>query len=180
VTLSRWLRDYLYIPLGGGRGSALHVYRSVLVTMGLGGLWHGAGWGFVVWGLMHGAGIVLERATGARAQDTRQRILLGWLFTQLWATVAWVFFRSHDLPAAVQFLKGMAGSGVGKVLGAQSALLALCLVALPVFAHQFAPTLLRRVPRRKLWPALGVVTGALALVNFIVPTTGTAFLYFRF
>jgi hypothetical protein len=122
---------------------------------------------------------VLERATGARSRVLGGRMLLGWIVTQVWVTVAWVFFRAPDLTTALQFLKRMAGAG-GSVLGAQGALLALCLVALPAIAHQFAPTLLRRVPRRTLWPALGAITGVLALVNFIVPTSGTAFLYFRF
>ena len=81
MTLSRWLRDYLYIPLGGSRGKRpILTYRNLMLTMLLGGLWHGAAWTFVVWGALHGVGLVRERwrqdaarATAARPQTTLAR-----------------------------------------------------------------------------------------------------------
>src|SRR5437660_12606306 len=67
MTLAWWLRDYLYVPLGGSRGSPARTYRNVLITMALGGLWHGAAWTFVAWGLLHGAGLAAGRWREARA-----------------------------------------------------------------------------------------------------------------
>src|SRR5579884_2968076 len=80
MTLSRWLRDYLYIPLGGNRKGRLLTYRNLLLTMLLGGLWHGAAWTFVVWGGIHGAGVALERALGWRphAGDVLGRLVSAW------------------------------------------------------------------------------------------------------
>src|SRR6185295_7345120 len=77
MTLSRWLRDYLYIPLGGNRGGLLATYRNLMLTMLLGGLWHGASWNFVVWGGYHGALLSVER-TFRRNQRAPERVVGFW------------------------------------------------------------------------------------------------------
>ncbi len=117
MTLSRFLRDYLYIPLGGNRNGVLRRHANLLATMVLGGLWHGAGWTFVVWGALHGFFLIINH--GWRAA----RVMLGiaenaagiagrlaaWALTFLAVVVAWVFFRAPDLTAALDVLAGMAG-----------------------------------------------------------------------
>src|SRR5215207_5592494 len=93
MTLSRWLRDYLYIPLGGSRGSKLFTYRNLMLTMLLGGLWHGAAWTFVVWGGIHGAGLAVERWLADRRERRR-------LVTFHVVCAAWIFFRADSFDRA--------------------------------------------------------------------------------
>jgi D-alanyl-lipoteichoic acid acyltransferase DltB (MBOAT superfamily) len=115
MTLSRFLRDYLYIPLGGNRRGPFRQHINLMVTMLLGGLWHGAGWNFVIWGGLHGAYLVVNHAwSAARTRLGLNRRMAGGraaavALTFLAVTVAWVFFRSPDLPTALSLLEGMAG-----------------------------------------------------------------------
>jgi alginate O-acetyltransferase complex protein AlgI len=107
MTLSRFLRDYVYIPLGGNRKGKVRTYLNVLVTFALGGFWHGAGWTFVVWGLLHGVANVFHRLwEGANARLIRP---LAWIVTFGFINVCWVFFRAKTLTDAIGVLKGMAG-----------------------------------------------------------------------
>ena len=119
MTLSRWLRDYLYIPLGGSRGGRLATYRNLLVTMGLGGLWHGAAGVFVVWGLYHGAGLAVERLAAEgrgrwiwRERRDRDGGWLGRLATFHFVCGGWVLFNSSTLDRAWEVLARL-GSGWG-------------------------------------------------------------------
>jgi len=114
MTLSRFLRDYLYIPLGGNRHGPLRRYVNLMTTMILGGLWHGAGWTFVVWGALHGAYLVVNHAWqalrgGERAAAARKPTFWAWLLTFLAVVIGWVFFRAKDLDTAFDMLRGMAG-----------------------------------------------------------------------
>ena len=115
MTLSRFLRDYLYIPLGGNRNGDISRYRNLFLTMLLGGLWHGASWLFVVWGALHGvyliiahlwgqAGLSLQRFVGKTAAP-----FAGWAITMLAVIIAWVFFRATTIGGAGDMLGGMAG-----------------------------------------------------------------------
>jgi D-alanyl-lipoteichoic acid acyltransferase DltB (MBOAT superfamily) len=123
MTLSRFLRDYLYIPLGGGRCHPLRRHANLMITMLLGGLWHGAGWTFVIWGGLHGLYLVLNHAwralnsrwlTGFPLPPALGRALAR-LLTFVAVVFAWVFFRAESLPAAQAMLEGMAGlNGIGK------------------------------------------------------------------
>ncbi len=118
ITLSNWLRDYLYISLGGNRGGSLRTYRNLMLTMVLGGLWHGAAWTFVVWGAIHGGALAVERAlTGRRPETTRASsttdrnvnisTVLRWLVTFHVVCVAWVVFRAENFAQAGDFLTGL-------------------------------------------------------------------------
>jgi D-alanyl-lipoteichoic acid acyltransferase DltB (MBOAT superfamily) len=107
ITLSRWLRDYLYIPLGGSRRGEIRTHIALLITFLLGGLWHGASWTFVIWGALHGSATVLHRLW--RRLNFRIYAPLAWLLTFLFVNAAWVFFRASDFTIATQVLSGMAG-----------------------------------------------------------------------
>ena len=107
ITLSHFLRDYLYIPLGGNRKGRLRTYLNLFVTFLLGGIWHGAGWTFVAWGALHGAALVIHRIW--RDLKLKMPKLLGWFITFNFINVAWVFFRAKNFDDAVKVLKGMFG-----------------------------------------------------------------------
>jgi D-alanyl-lipoteichoic acid acyltransferase DltB (MBOAT superfamily) len=119
MTLSRFLRDYVYIPLGGSRKGLTIRYSNLLITMLLGGLWHGAGWNFVIWGGLHGIYLVLNHVfNGLRwfqfaAGSVASRLagVAGWAITMLAVMVSWVFFRSLDLPSAWRMLESLVGVG---------------------------------------------------------------------
>src|SRR5580765_1046824 len=105
MTLSRWLRDYLYIPLGGNRKGRVRTYVNLLVTMLLGGLWHGAAWTFVVWGGIHGVGLSVERALGGIRPASAATRWLARLVTFHVVCFAWIFFRADSLSRAEQVLE---------------------------------------------------------------------------
>ncbi len=116
ITLSRFLRDYLYIPLGGNRLGVPRRFVNLFITMLLGGLWHGAGWTFVIWGALHGLCLILNHgwrkllpARAAGQPATRTGRALSWCVTFLAVVVAWIFFRSADLSTALTMLAGIAG-----------------------------------------------------------------------
>ncbi|TWU35808.1 Peptidoglycan O-acetyltransferase [Novipirellula aureliae] len=106
MTLSRWLRDYLYISLGGSRGSTWMTYRNLMLTMVLGGLWHGAAWTFVLWGAVHGVALCMERALLART-SLAIPIFFRWLMTMTVVLFAWVVFRSPDMATCQLMLSQM-------------------------------------------------------------------------
>jgi D-alanyl-lipoteichoic acid acyltransferase DltB (MBOAT superfamily) len=190
ITLSSWLRDYLYIPLGGNRKGRGRTYVNLLLTFLLGGLWHGAGWTFVFWGGMHGVGLAAERArmdarhsrglrepgrtAGARAL---QRL---WVFA--FVSVAWVFFRAESMGNAFAVLWRLI-AGLGSI-GAAVTLPVVGLVALGI-AIQY-------VPRRAMeglesgfgrigWLGQGLVLAlALFLIDVLGPAGPAEFLYFKF
>ncbi len=141
MTLSRFLRDYLYVPLGGNRKSRVRRYTNLLLTMLLGGLWHGAGWTFVLWGVLHGVYLVINhgwrefrRRLGHNLhQSTPWGRRAGCLLTFIAVVVGWVLFRAPDVDTALSILRAMAGfnglvlpeawaakfAGVGATLSAQ-------------------------------------------------------------
>ena len=111
MSLSTWLRDYLYVPLGGNRKGPARTYVNLFLVMLIGGLWHGAAWNYVIWGALHGALLAFERLRAKRSP-------YGWLpaparvaLTFTLVLVTWVFFRATDLPAAVRYLGFMSGIG---------------------------------------------------------------------
>ncbi|WP_076736403.1 MBOAT family O-acyltransferase [Cronobacter sakazakii] len=105
ITLGRYLRDYIYIPLGGSRASINRTYVNLFVTFVLGGLWHGASWMFVIWGVMHGAALCIHRFWKSLGMSMAKP--LAWLVTFLFVNTSWVFFRAHSLEDAFEILRGM-------------------------------------------------------------------------
>lgn len=108
ISLSSWLRDYLYVPLGGSRGSAFTTYRNLMITMALGGLWHGARWTMVCWGLYHGLGLCVQRAVGRRGSSSTDRWRVLKIFGTFHFTMfGWLLFRADSLADVRQMLAGM-------------------------------------------------------------------------
>jgi alginate O-acetyltransferase complex protein AlgI len=181
MTLSRWLRDYLYIPLGGNRGGERRTYRNLMLTMLLGGLWHGAAWTFVIWGGIHGAALSLERWVRGRWSGFRMPAWLAWLITFHVVCLAWVFFRSPDLSTAFAMLGGVFAGGPSPLVTLPMVFLAAATIALqavpPRFWEQAEAWLVTRPVA-----AQGVAFGLLMVVaDAAVGQEGVApFIYFQF
>ena len=109
ISLSNWLRDYLYLPLGGNRHGAFKTYRNLMLTMVLGGLWHGANWTFILWGLWHGAALAIERALGSKDRATVWPKFVGWPLTMILVLIGWVMFRAPTVSDAMAMYAGMLG-----------------------------------------------------------------------
>jgi D-alanyl-lipoteichoic acid acyltransferase DltB (MBOAT superfamily) len=114
MTLSRFLRDYIYIPLGGNKVGKYRNYGNLFAVFLIGGLWHGASWMFVIWGALHGGAIIIHRIW--KDLGFRMWGWLGWFITFNFVNIAWVFFRAEDFENASLVLRGMAGVGDGIVL----------------------------------------------------------------
>jgi alginate O-acetyltransferase complex protein AlgI len=109
ISLSTWLRDYLYIPLGGNRKGTARTYANLAAVMVLGGLWHGASWNFVIWGAIHGGMLAFERAQGKESFYSRLPGPAKTALTFVVVCFAWVFFRAATLPEAVQYCASLLG-----------------------------------------------------------------------
>jgi D-alanyl-lipoteichoic acid acyltransferase DltB (MBOAT superfamily) len=110
ISLSSWLRDYVYIPLGGNRKGTFRTYLNNFLTMLIGGLWHGAAWKFVFWGAMHGAGLAVHKACKpvlARIPDNWLTIFLFWAITFIYVSLLWVFFRAASFEDSVLIIKNI-------------------------------------------------------------------------
>lgn len=112
ITLSQWFRDYLYIPLGGNRLGDVKTYRNLLLVFALCGIWHGASWAFIIWGLYHGFFLVIERL-GVKQILNKIPSLFRYVYTILVVMIGWVFFRADTFDKAYYFLKAMFGFGIG-------------------------------------------------------------------
>jgi len=108
MTLSRFLRDYIYIPLGGNRYGSFRTYNNLMITFILGGIWHGAGWTFIFWGFLHGLALVVHRLWKSFGMNMPR--VLAWFITFNFINIAWVFFRAKEWEDAVKVLSGMVGS----------------------------------------------------------------------
>jgi D-alanyl-lipoteichoic acid acyltransferase DltB (MBOAT superfamily) len=179
ITLSSWLRDYLYVSLGGNRISRVRTYVNLLTVMVLGGLWHGAAWTFVVWGTLHGAALAVERALGLHRVDIHWAgRVMWWVVVQTIVLVTWIFFRSDDVAGAWQFILNIAAleyAAPNEVMRFGSWFLVP-----PLLMHAW-----RLLEERGLVPAVtGYGKAALTgiLIFFIVAAYGptNAFIYFQF
>ncbi len=180
MTLSRFLRDYLYIPLGGSRGSRLFTYRNLMITMILGGLWHGAAWTFVLWGAFQGLGLVSEHALGGRI-GRHTPAWLRWFVTFNLIVFGWILFRSADL--------GLFGTFVSRLFVAGTPTLVtvpVVLALIVVIGMQLLPP--RPVERLQTWieglNPIGLAAGVavtILIVGATVPSQGVPpFIYFQF
>lgn len=179
ITLSSWLRDYLFIPLGGSRGSAILTFRNLIIVMFLGGLWHGAGWTFVLWGLFHG-GMLAVHAILKQRSDYRLPKPIAVATTFFFVVIGWTIFRSTDMSMCVSLFQSMfllAGiePGVLSAVGGSSALGILGFLLAIIF---FAPNLWQL----KIRPSIPYsVAAALLLVLCVLRFDAESpFLYFQF
>jgi D-alanyl-lipoteichoic acid acyltransferase DltB (MBOAT superfamily) len=180
MTLSRFLRDYLYIPLGGNRGSRLFTYRNLMITMVLGGLWHGAAWPFVLWGAFHGAGLVAEHAIGAERLERVPR-WLRWLVTFHLICFGWILFRSQDLGLIGDFLARFGSFGeptLWTVPVVAAVAIVIVMQLLPSGPLEAAQLRIERAHPALLGAGLALLV---VLVGATVPSQGVPpFIYFRF
>jgi alginate O-acetyltransferase complex protein AlgI len=193
ITLSEWFRDYLYIPLGGNRGSSYRTYCNLLVVFLLCGMWHGASWTFIVWGLWHGLFLAFER-TKPGSKLSRLGIL-SHLYTCLVFVSGWVFFRSADMTQAVNYLKAMVGLNVRGPAQPFAALIDAKVIALLLIGTIGSTPAMRDLVRRigshtearlSLVATRQLVTTAVLFGIFILSLSATsydvykAFIYFKF
>ena len=185
ISLSRWLRDYLYIDaLGGNRGGELRVYRNLVLTMLLGGLWHGAAWTFVIWGGLHGCALAVERAW-SRARSPWAITLPRWariVLTFHVVVLGWIFFRAASFGDALAYLGGIV---VPSTDGTTSVTpLALLLILFGLAIHALPRDALRGVAERLRTFSIPAAAAGLTLLMLVVDSMryeGVApFIYFRF
>jgi alginate O-acetyltransferase complex protein AlgI len=190
MTLSFWLRDYLYIPLGGNQGGEKRMRRNLFLTMVIGGLWHGAAWTFVAWGAVHGGALIVERrwnarraAQAAEAGDAaaRRSPVLRWFVTFHVVCLGWVFFRAESFTKAGELLQGLITHwGVGTLV---KPMLVFVVVGMIVaqFVPSSAPDRLQALFARAA-PALQGTSLAVGLlvIDALGPVGVAPFIYFQF
>jgi alginate O-acetyltransferase complex protein AlgI len=186
ISLSTWLRDYLYIPLGGNRGGRLLAMRNLMLTMLLGGLWHGANWTFILWGFLHGLALAVQRAfagrTNAAAAAVPGKKLLFWLLTFAWVVLCFTIFRCANIGLAWSFLARPLAATAGSVdhLSPDWWLVVLGLGAVQWLCHHHKAELgarMRTLADLVFYPALGVTA---SLLLYLTPSSSTPFIYFQF
>jgi D-alanyl-lipoteichoic acid acyltransferase DltB (MBOAT superfamily) len=182
ISLSAWLRDYLYKPLGGSRNGSWMTARNLALTMLLGGIWHGADWKFVIWGALHGAALIAERFLLADARPAGVwRRVAGTLFVFHYVCLCWIFFRAENFAAAGIYLGALAHLQPGLQ---QLTPFTLALVLLGMSLHFWPADLLLRIAARfSAWPdwALSGLAGlGIVCVTALGPDGVAPFIYFQF
>ena len=207
ITLSHWLRDYLYVPLGGNRKGPARTYANLMVTMLLGGLWHGASWNFVLWGLLHGVALALHRAWRAGLGERQMPDGAARVLTFLFVMFSWIPFRAPSFDVAgtvVRKLMGLEGAGgvwYPEVLGwsvllvAAGHLFGVALQEEGAESPRLFRSLLDRLAIRKManpisgvWPVFEMRTVAgsfvaaavLLSIYFFGAANASPFIYFQF
>jgi len=188
ISFSTWLRDYLYIPLGGNRKGVSSTYVNLMLTMLLGGLWHGAAWTFVVWGALHGLFLIAERLLrnhfGGQVwvQSPLTQVGLG-LLTFLLVNVTWVFFRAPSFAIAWNLLQSMFGlqSGGIAVLSYVQMLQVITVMSALVLTHWLMRNShVATLAEKANWWLTGVSWAGMVILVMLVQKTGDAFIYFQF
>lgn len=185
ITLSSWLRDYLYIPLGGNRHGIVRMYVALTLTMLLGGLWHGAAWTFVVWGALHGLYLVAERILSKFIKLKAEGITL-WilaLLTYTFVNFTWVFFRAREFSTAKNIIASLfwMNPDGSKILNTYDLIQVFTVVGLLFITHVLMRNSNLAQLREKTNPAfLGVVWGVMLFLIGIAQSSGEQFIYFQF
>ncbi|HEY3377776.1 MAG TPA: MBOAT family O-acyltransferase, partial [Armatimonadota bacterium] len=176
ISLSSWLRDYLYIPLGGNRNGPVHTHVNLFVTMVLGGLWHGANWTFVLWGAYHGALLILDRFV--EPWTSRLPVLLHRWSTFLLVVVGWVIFRAQDMTMARVWLGKMFGFGAEPALIVPSTLLLVLIIVCFIAVNLLPETWDMKFTPQRRW-ATAYALG-LFIVYLFMNGRDSVFLYYQF
>ena len=194
ISLSTWLKDYLYIPLGGNRGGKWMTYRNLMTTMVLGGLWHGAAWTFVVWGALHGGALIAHKEWTAFTRRRQERwpalakhaisgktpSLRGMAITFYWVCITWVFFRADSFSSATTVLSsfvGLRSPGTETLNPAILGFLGLLAVLHWLTAQQVWTRIVERLPAQAFSAIYGLLAAAILT---LVPVGYQAFIYFQF
>ena len=190
ITLSSWLRDYLYIPLGGSRNGKAKMYFALMMTMLLGGLWHGANWTFVAWGGLHGLYLWVEKffkdRSGVKSESNATANTLTnfcyAMLTFMLVNITWVFFRSKTFVGSWALLQSMFGMADGKPLLTTLAILKVAIIIpLMVMFHWFLRnTKVLEVAYKLSWVWLSVVWSVMLLLLIWAQESGSSFIYFQF
>ena len=185
ISLSSWFRDYVYIPLGGNRRGKFRTYINLGIVFFLTGFWHGAAWQFIVWGLYHGAFLIMERLGLRRIIDRLPKILRH-VYTMTVVIIGWVFFRADDLGTAIMYIKAMLSFDLGNfgmysVLSQINALFVICLAIGIIFSF----TRFEGLKRFKIWNSslcvnIRYLTLWIISVLYLVGLSYNPFIYFKF
>jgi len=184
ITLSNFLRDYIYIPLGGNRKGDFRVYVNLLATFVIGGAWHGAGWTFILWGGLHGLALITHRIWSQAGLGMPR--LLAWFITFNFVNIAWVFFRARDWNDAMKVLSGMFfatpnfNSFEINVLGDDTALYFLSFLAAAFAITLFTKNSIQYKPYFSPSSVYMVASVSMALIALYFLHRPTEFLYFNF
>ncbi len=185
ISLSTWLRDYLYVPLGGNRKGSFRTYINLALVMLLGGLWHGAAYTFIIWGAIHGAMLAFERMQGKDSlyRNFPRPVKVG--ITYITVLFAWVFFRAEGLPAALDYCGALIGlgetqAGVGLNAGIIYQPFYLCSMSLAAVVTWCAPQTWDYT-RNLTWPKIVIILALLVLSLMVMTTQAfNPFIYFMF
>jgi alginate O-acetyltransferase complex protein AlgI len=179
ITLSNFLRNYLYIPLGGNRQGEMRQYVNIFITMFLGGLWHGAGWTFVIWGSYHGV-LIIGNHLIRKFKISLPRFLSA-SATFLLVAYGWVFFRSHNFQAAMQMTQGLIGRNGIRLNNLPFVWKKdLVLIVFLLFIAWFWPNVEYWVKKVKPTPAWFLIFSIFFIANILLLNRASAFLYFQF
>jgi alginate O-acetyltransferase complex protein AlgI len=184
ISLSTWLRDYLYVPLGGGRAGRARTYVNLMITMVLGGLWHGANWTFVIWGFAHGLALSVHRALSAPRGQKRAAspalLLSGWALTLAWVVACFTLFRCDSVQTFVVLLSRIAAWDSADTLSPKLWWLLILLGAVHAGVY-FGRDRLRHALNTT--PAFGyafLLGISVSLLLFFTPVSSAPFIYFQF
>lgn len=196
ITLSSWLRDYLYIPIGGNRAGQFRTYINLMITMLLGGLWHGANWTFVVWGALHGLYLSVEKlmvdfrkkanVTPLEIKEVKSKTLPNFLLALLtffFINVTWVFFRAPNFTSAWQLLTAMfTAAPKAEVLLTTLSIIKVSLIIflLVLFHWLMRDTRILVVAEKMPWWLLGIIWSVLLLLLIWSQESSSSFIYFQF
>ena len=178
MTLSRFLRDYLYIPLGGNRLGRLFTYRNLMITMVLGGLWHGAAWTFVLWGAFHGAGLAAEHLLGGRL---RLPVWAKWVGFFHLVVLGWVMFRAQGIDDFGAYVGGIADLGSSSIVTIPAALMIAAVVGAQLLPSGPLERIQHWFETRRPLVLAGGLAAVIVIVASTIPSQGVPpFIYFQF
>lgn len=188
ISLSSWLRDYLYISLGGNRKGKLFTYRNLMITMLLGGLWHGASWNFVLWGGGHGLALAVHKVwqeygvIKASIKELKVYKLLSWAVTLLVVMLLWVPFRSSSYEHTTNFMSGLftLTDGITWISAKSILLIALAFIWHIAFFYKVKPLMSYPTTQVMNWSTVITVTLSLTLFLLFAPLNASPFIYFQF
>lgn len=182
ITLSFWLRDYLYIALGGNRTTYVGQLRNILITMILGGLWHGANWTFVAWGFLHGLGLAINHTKRRLLPHLKIPGCVSWVITFHFVAFGWVFFRAPDFKSAIRILDGVIDKSWNLSSFPRDYFFSIGVLIVFAITHRWDKHSIYRLASSRMWkPVLYLLIFIITLTSFLFSSGSPAdFIYFDF